>query len=1116
MSLSRDGPSKVKILLVDDQPANLLALKVILEGLDVALVEAYSGEEALRLLLEDEFAVVLLDALMPGLDGFETAKLIRAREETRRTPIIFVTAYDSDRATVEKAYQLGAVDFLVKPLMPIVLRAKVMEFVELFQHTQQIQTRAAELRTSEERFRLLVEGTKDYAIVMLDATGRIISWNPGAERIKQYQASEIVGQHFSQFYPQEAVERGWPDEELRRATAEGRFEDEGWRVRKDGSRFWASVVITALRDDGGNLRGFSKITRDLTERRQAEENARRLFQEETARGAAEQYARVIEGQREQLRVTLTSIGDAVITTDADGRVSLLNPVAERLTGWTNDGAAGQPLQSVLRIVNEVTGQTVANPVAKVIATSRIVGLANHTVLIAKDGTERPIDDSAAPIRNAHGEITGVVLVFRDVTERRRTEKALQESEERSRHLLEFHQAVMANMGEGLYAVDAQGLVTYMNPAAEAMFGWAFEELKGRRMHDLTHYKHPDGTPFPIEECAGFQVLHKGVALRNHEDVFIRKDGGFFPVVYSSSLLRSGDMTVGLVVVFRDITERKRVEEQLRENERRLAAEAAAMNRLHELVSRLLVCPDLGTALNEVLDATSTLMGSDRGNVQLLNPHSGLLEIVAHRGYQQAFLDHFRTVSSDDGSCCGRAMKARERVVIEDVQTDAGYEPHRAVVVREGLHGVQSTPLVGRDGALLGMLSTHFRHPHRPTERDLGILDLYVRQAADYIERMRADQALREADHRKDEFLATLAHELRNPLAPIRNAVELLKGANNDGKLVEQARTVMERQLVQMVRLIDDLLDISRISRGKLQLRKERVELASVVNTAVETSRPFIEASRHELTIALPPEPVHVDADPIRLAQVFANLLNNAAKYTEKGGRIWLTAERLDGEIAVSVRDTGIGIAADHLPHVFEMFSQVAPALERSQGGLGIGLSLVRGLVELHGGSIEAHSGGPGMGSEFIVSLPVVDLPVQAPREQSSEGDESHSGPKCRILVVDDNRDAADSLAMLLRMMGHSLHTAHDGLEAVQAAAMFRPDVVLLDIGLPKMDGYEAARHIRKRPWGKEMFLVALTGWGQEEDKRRALEAGFDQHMTKPVDPAALGEFLATLILEKRM
>jgi PAS domain S-box-containing protein len=368
---------------------------------------------------------------------------------------------------------------------------------------------------------------------------------------------------------------------------------------------------------------------------------------------------------------------------------------------------------------------------------------------------------------------------------------------------------------------------------------------------------------------------------------------------------------------------------------------------------------------------------------------------------------------------------------------------------------------------------------------------------------------READRRKDEFLATLAHELRNPLAPICNAVETLGLASGNAAIAEDARRIMDRQLRQMVRLIDDLLDVARITSGKLQICRARIEFASVVQSAVEAARPLIDAQNHELTVTLPSGPVPLDADAVRLAQVFSNLINNAAKYTPKGGHVWLTAERQAGRLAVSVRDTGVGIAAEHLSHIFEMFSQVTPVLERSHGGLGIGLAIIRGLVELHGGRVEARSAGLGRGSEFIVELPVIDAPMQQPLPR--DDDQALCGArKCRVLAADDLRDSVDSLAVMLRLMGHDLRTAYDGLEAVQAAATFRPDVMLLDVGMPKMNGYEAARYIRAQPWGKEIMLVALTGWGQDDDKQRAAEAGFDHHLTKPLSLDALRKLFRTV------
>lgn len=393
---------------------------------------------------------------------------------------------------------------------------------------------------------------------------------------------------------------------------------------------------------------------------------------------------------------------------------------------------------------------------------------------------------------------------------------------------------------------------------------------------------------------------------------------------------------------------------------------------------------------------------------------------------------------------------------------------------------------------------------------VAVLSLLVRRRFADARKIHEAETLKEADRRKNEFLATLAHELRNPLAPIRNAVELLDDSPQDSGAARMAQAMIRRQVGHMVHLIDDLLDVSRIAKGKLQLRREPVELAAIIESAIEESRPMIDAAKHRLTIVLPAERIVLDADATRLSQVFSNLLTNAAKYTDRGGEIRLCAEREDGEIVISIRDSGIGIEAGQLTRIFDMFSQAEPALARSQGGLGIGLSLVKTLVELHGGSIVAASDGPGRGSEFRVRLPVLVVAPQQTTASAAGERKPEASPKQRLLVVDDNVDAAMSLSILLRRMGHDVCTAYDGLEAVQAAAAFRSDVVLLDIGLPKMNGYEAAREIRRQPGGDCVTLIALTGWGQEEDKRRAVEAGFDHHITKPVDVRALGQLLQSV------
>ena len=443
----------------------------------------------------------------------------------------------------------------------------------------------------------------------------------------------------------------------------------------------------------------------------------------------------------------------------------------------------------------------------------------------------------------------------------------------------------------------------------------------------------------------------------------------------------------------------------------------------------------------------------------------------------------------------------------------------------------------KDGSRVPVLTRFARLDKEPALVIVTVVDLTERKRVDQELRAQARE-LAEADRRKDEFLATLAHELRNPLAPLRYALQIMRLAGDNAAMMDQARDMMERQLIQMVRLIDDLLDISRIGRNKLELRKASVELASVVHNAVETSRPMIEAAGHELTLSLPTTPVLLDADAARLAQVFANLLNNAAKYTEPGGRIWLTASvegvrrqesgvrdqeqnaasaltpdswSLTPVVEVRVRDSGVGIPEHMLPHVFDMFMQADHTLAKAQGGLGIGLTLVRRLVELHGGTVAAHSQGPGQGTEFIVRLPTVRItPGSEPEQPKRHVLEQAASYQGRILVVDDDADSAECLSLMLKIRGNEVCTARDGLEALSTARTFQPKVVLMDIGMPILNGYEAASRIRQQPWGKHMVLIALTGWGQEEDRLRSYEAGFNFHLTKPVDPPALAKLLEDL------
>jgi PAS domain S-box-containing protein len=394
----------------------------------------------------------------------------------------------------------------------------------------------------------------------------------------------------------------------------------------------------------------------------------------------------------------------------------------------------------------------------------------------------------------------------------------------------------------------------------------------------------------------------------------------------------------------------------------------------------------------------------------------------------------------------------------------------------------------------------------PVRDESGRVTRWFGTCTDVDDQRRAREALQEADHRKDEFLATLAHELRNPLAPITNAVQIMALRGLDDPHLRWARDVVQRQTQQLSRLVDDLLDVSRITRGKVRLRQERVDLAAVVSRAVETSQPLLDAGRHALTVTPPPVPVYLEADPTRLAQVLSNLLNNAAKYQEPGGRVWLSAGREGGEAVLRVRDAGVGIAPEMLPRVFDLFAQADRSLDRSQGGLGIGLSLVRALVRLHGGTVAAFSDGPGRGSEFVVRLPALDegQPAGGP---AAPGQAAACGGLC-VLVVEDNPDGARSLALLLRWEGHEVLVAHEGQAALELARSRRPAVVLLDLGLPGMDGFEVARRLRREPGLERVLLVAVSGYGQEEDCRRAREAGCDAHLVKPADLAELRRLLA--------
>jgi PAS domain S-box-containing protein len=556
-------------------------------------------------------------------------------------------------------------------------------------------------------------------------------------------------------------------------------------------------------------------------------------------------------------------------------------------------------------------------------------------------------------------------------------------------------------------------------------------------------------------------------------VLIRKDGSERAIDDSAAPIRDDqDRISGSVLVFRDVSERRRVESE-RANQLLIARRLAA---IVESSDDAIV----GKSLDGVIQSWNA--GAERifgyTAAQAVGRHISLI-VPADR------LDEEERILA--------SLKAGQRV--------DHYETERMRADGTRLQvSLTISPIRDEHGNVVGAskVARDVTQQRRAIERERELLT-DLRHLAD---------DLSEADRRKDEFLAMLAHELRNPLATISNAAGILRIGGDDADTSEGAATMLARQVSHMTRLVDDLLDVSRISRGSVELRKERTELQPIVEHALESTRGFCSSLGHRLEVRMPPQPIRLDADPTRLAQVLGNLLNNACKFTERGGNVALVVERDADQVVIRVRDDGIGIAPDQLPRLFAMFTQLDTSLERARDGLGIGLTLAKTLVELHGGTIEAKSGGLGRGSEFVVRLPLA-RDAATPEAQPELAAPAQPAPNRRILIVDDNEDAATSLALLLALHGHETHTASDGPEALEAVERLRPDTVLLDIGLPGMNGRDVCRRIREKSWGKEVLLVALTGWGQQEDRQSSAEAGFDAHLVKPVDVETLSKLLAS-------
>ena len=671
----------------------------------------------------------------------------------------------------------------------------------------------------------------------------------------------------------------------------------------------------------------------------------------------------------------------------------------------------------------------------------------------------------------------------------------------------YRQIVQSAVDYAVVSCDLQGYVTSWNEGARRVLGWSEAEMLGQRVH---RFFAPEDVAAGIPEGEMAAAQREG---RAHDERWhVRKSGQRFWASGELMPLRDDSRTVtGFVKILRDRT-RERHETMRRESVERdlkfLAEASAELASLTDYQSTLDKIAHL--AVPHFADWCTVDMLAEAGALQRVAvAHIDPAKEQQARDLQRRFPpDGSRIAGGGPWNVLRTGQAHRVEELSDEMLAQAIADPDYLAALRSlGLRSYLGVPLAVR-GKIFGVISfITAESSRRYTAQDQSLAQDLARRAAVAIENANLLRALQESDRAKDVFLATLAHELRNPLAPVWNGLSIIKRVPDDAARVQQVADMIERQVGQLARLVDDLLDVSRITTGKIELKKQATDIASILHSAIETSRPHIEAARHKLSVELPDEPAELLGDPVRLAQVFSNLLNNAAKYTRPGGNIDVIVQAEPERLVVRVRDNGAGITSEMLGRVFGLFAQVTHPAERAQGGLGIGLSLVEGLVRLHGGTVEARSAGLDQGSEFIVCLPR-SRPAASPAAPSSEFERAHEEAptrRRRILVVDDNQDAANTLSELLQMLGSDIAVEHDGLSAVQRVAQFAPDVVLLDIGLPDINGYEAARRIRQLEGVHQPRLIALTGWGQEQDKRQAAQAGFDEHWTKPVDPERLQE-----------
>jgi PAS domain S-box-containing protein len=803
----------------------------------------------------------------------------------------------------------------------------------------------------------------------------------------------------------------------------------------------------------------------------------------------------VSAHPQELKQILTAAPEPLIAFDAHRRIIHANRGAEELFGHPPGALDGVPTDV---LVPERFRQPHAPPLPE---TEGIIQVDQPG--LRRDGTEVPIEWAFRSVRGFADTVFVMMVRDRDAVER--ALDALRATEERFRLLVE---------GVREYAIlmiDPEGRVSSWNAGAQRSLGWSEHEIFGKPWDVLY-------TPEDLAAGVPLRLLAAAVRDGNHETRIwrVRKDGTrFFACVHLTALrLPSGELR-GFAKITRDLTERLRAEDAERrliaERAGREAAEAAEqrvraseerLRQLQRVTARLSKAATPREVATVVLDQSLQALAASGGAIYLLSADGHHLELLDQRGHPAALMASRTKLSLEARGPLTDAARDRSVALYESFEACAAQYPGLRELIRLGeFEASAALPLLTR-GALLGVLGIRFREQRVFHEGEQSMMLTLSELCAQALERARLfaaeSQARAEAEsasRSKDEFLAMLGHELRNPLSPIVTALHLMK--LHDSEILQHERTVIERQVTHLLRLVDDLLDISRITRGKIQLNKERLEIAQVVGKAIELSSPLLEQGHHHLSILVPDHGLALDGDATRLAQVVSNLLNNAAKYTPPGGHIEIAASHKAGRIVLTVRDNGIGISPTMLPRVFELFTQERQDIDRSQGGLGLGLAIVKSLVALHNGSISVWSEGHGKGSVFTVELPsAAQRDASAPLTSIAPSTRQLSGSGQKVLVVDDNVDAAEMLAELLRASGYTTSIAHDGPMALEVARTFHPEIVLVDIGLPVMDGYELARRLRGLQDG--LRLIAVTGYGQQCDRDRSRQAGFDAHLVKPV------------------